>query len=125
MTEQATDQDHKTTDLQQFFGTCFICSRRHDNLAYGERYQPLKWLCWPCLTTVNAKKAYHMTKRQLDQYERQALEDGGNAGGAYLDEIGKTDLAELTELEWATFWRTGFVAYSESMREIVSKEIPY
>lgn len=128
MTDQTTDQttDNKTVDLQQFFGTCFICTRRHDNLAHAP-YQraPLKWVCWPCLTVVDIKKAYHMPTRQLDQYERQALEDGGNAGGAYLDEIGKTDLAELTELEWATFWRTGFAAYTESMRKIVSREIPY
>lgn len=111
------------TNIQHYVGTCFICKRRHDNLAHSP-YQraPLKWVCWPCLTAVDIKKAYHM---RLDPYEEQALEDGGNAGGAYLDEIGKTDLAELTAEEWAKLWRTGFAAYTESMRDIVSREVPF
>lgn len=29
--------------------------------------------------------------------------EGGNLGGAYLDAIGKTDLATLTAEEWETF----------------------
>lgn len=66
-----------------------------------------------------------MARKALDRFEEQALEEGGNAAGAYLDEIGKTDLAELTEEEWATFWRLGLTAYADSMREMVSREVPY
>lgn len=66
-----------------------------------------------------------MARKQLDEYERRALEDGGNAGGQYLDEIGKTDLASLDEEEWGTFLGKVLQGYTDSMREIVSKEIPY
>lgn len=66
-----------------------------------------------------------MPRKQLDQYEKQALEDGGNAGGEYLDEIGKTDLASLDEDEWGTFLGRVLVGYADSMREIVSREVPY
>lgn len=66
-----------------------------------------------------------MPKRQLDDFERRALEDGGNAGGSYLDEIGKTDLASLDEDEWSTFLSRVLTGYADSMREIVSREIPY
>jgi hypothetical protein len=62
---------------------------------------------------------------RLDTYEEQALEDGGNAGGAYLDEIGKTNLAELTEEEWSRFLGLVMTGYADSMREIVSREVPY
>lgn len=114
-------------------GTCFICKRRHDNLGFttNSKTNPIKWLCWECLDDTHngirskLPKVYHMPKRQLDEFEARALEDGGNAGGEYLDSIGKTDLATLTEEEWATFWRLGFVAYSDSMREIVSREVPW
>lgn len=66
-----------------------------------------------------------MPRKQLDEYERRALEDGGNAGGEYLDAIGKTDLASLDEHEWRTFLGKVLTGYAEGMREIVSREVPY
>jgi hypothetical protein len=66
-----------------------------------------------------------MARKQLDDFERRALEDGGNAGGAYLDEIGKTDLAALSEQEWGEFLGLVLKGYAESMREIVSREVPF
>lgn len=112
-----------TSIVNDLVGVCFICKRRHDNLGVSasERH-PIKWACKPCLSSVNMKKVYHM---RLDEFEQQALEDGGNAGGEYLDSINKTDLASLDEHEWREFWRRGFIAYADSMREIVSKEVPY
>lgn len=108
---------------------CFICRRRSDNIGYSPHDRaPVKWLCWECLDdTHNGIRSklpmiYHM---RLDRYEEQALEDGGNAGGQYLDEIGKTDLAALDEHEWGTFLGKVLVGYADSMREIVSKEVPY
>jgi len=113
------------TDL---IGTCFICKRRHDNLGVAPHERArIKWICKDCLydAPINLQKAYHMPKRQLDDFERRALDDGGNAGGSYLDEIGKTDLASLDEYEWATFLSRVLTGYADSMREIVSREIPY
>lgn len=108
-------------------GVCFICKRRHDNLGWSpsERH-PVKWICWPCLEArPNLQKVYHMARRALDEYERRALEDGGNAGGEYLDSLGKTDLASLSEEEWREFLGLVLRGYAESMREIVSREVPY
>jgi hypothetical protein len=127
----ASSTTKSDTFVNDLVGTCFICKRRHDNVGYATPRNPIKWLCWECLDDthngVRSKlpRIYHMSRKALDDYERRALEDGGNAGGSYLDEIGKTDLATLTEEEWATFWRLGFVAYADSMRDIVSREVPY
>lgn len=38
--------------------------------------------------------------------DEHSIELGGQAAGAYLDEIGKTDLAFLTEDEWRRFCTT-------------------
>lgn len=43
--------------------------------------------------------------------DENSIEIGGQAAGAYLDEIGKTDLAYLTEDEWRRFCTT-LVFYS-------------
>jgi hypothetical protein len=112
-----------TSLVNDLVGVCFICKRRHDNLGVSasERH-PVKWACKPCLNSTNLKKVYHM---RLDAYEQQALEDGGNAGGAFLDEIGKTDLASLDEHEWSRFLGIVLQGYADSMREIVRTEVPY
>ncbi len=122
-----------TTIADELVGTCFICKRRHDNLGYSpdERRAPIKWVCWECLDDTHngirskLPKVYHMPKRQLDDFERRALEDGGNAGGEYLDSIGKTDLAELEPHEWSRFLGLVMTGYADSMREIVSREVPF
>ena len=109
-------------------GTCSICRRRHANIGYAPHERaPVKWECEECLELPIAiiKKAYHMPKRRLDDFEEQALSDGGDAGGAYLDEIGKSDLADLDEFEWKTFLSRVLVGYSDSMRDMVSRETPY
>ena len=113
MTSAAT---HATTDP----GICAVCRRRHDNLAYAPTPRhPLKWVCAECVPL--AKGIYHMPRAQIDEFERKALNDAGEAAGAYLDEIGKTDLADLTEEEWAAFWERGLMGYSESMKEQATK----
>lgn len=113
-------------------GTCLICKRRHDNIGYAPHDRaPVKWLCWECLDDTHngirskLPKVYHMSKKKMDEYEARALEDGGNAGGEYLDGIGKTDLAELAPEEYQRFLGKVLVGYADSMREIVSREIPY
>lgn len=117
-----------TITTQDLIGTCAICKRRHANIGYAPNERaPVKWECEECLhlPISNVKRFHHMARKALDRFEEQALGEGGNAGGAYLDEIGKTDLAELDDFEWRTFLGKVLVGYADGMREIVSKEIPY
>jgi hypothetical protein len=49
--------------------------------------------------------------------ELAAMDDAGNLGGEYLDEIKKTDLSTLTHDEWQTFIRTVCGGYVDSVVE--------
>lgn len=49
--------------------------------------------------------------------ERQAMRAGGDAGGAYLDGLGKTDLALLTVEEWETFLEKIVGGYCDALRQ--------
>lgn len=123
------------TIFPDLIGACAICKRRHHNLGYAPNDRaPIKWVCKECLYTkvITAggeqpliKKVYHMPRRELDHYEEQALEAGGNAGGEYLDELGKTDLAALEDYEWREFLRRVFVGYADGMRKLAAGEVPY
>lgn len=67
-----------------------------------------------------------MKADELTATEAAALVDGGNAGGAFLDSIGKTDLAALTPDEFQTFLHTVLDAFGGSMRRRCAKiEVPF
>jgi hypothetical protein len=102
----------KTLNL---IGVC-ACGRRHDNVGYAPTQRhPVKWLCLACVP--NGKAIYKMKTRTLDVYEEHALLEGGDAGGAYLESIGKTDLATLTEGEWCSFLERVLMTYGATMQK--------
>ena len=57
--------------------------------------------------------------------ENEALKAGGQTGGAYLDSIGKYDLAVLSGEEWAEFLRRVLEGYAEHMRELARDWPPF
>src|SRR4051794_31971843 len=84
-------------------GTCFICKRRHDNIGFQlSRSHPIKWYCRADSEFV--KEATQMTRKQFDIYETDSLQEGANAAGQYLDSIGQTDLATLTQDQFTLFF---------------------
>lgn len=117
-----------TTITDDLIGTCAICKRRHTNIGYAPHERaPVKWECDECLQLPidQVKRFHHMPRKEIERFERQALEEGGNAGGEYLDSIGKTDLAQLEPHEWNHFLGVVLQGYADGMREIVSREIPF
>ena len=54
--------------------------------------------------------------------ETAAMVEGGKAGGAYLDSLGQTDLAQLTEEEWDTFVEVIVTGYCDHLRELAAKD---
>lgn len=66
-----------------------------------------------------------MTGKPLDFNEQKAAVEGGNAGGAYLDSIGRTDLATLTADQWAEFCGKIFQGTCAALRRMADDEIPF
>lgn len=112
---------------EHLVGTCDVCLRRHHNLGYApSEKHPVKWTCKPCLRAAEdpilVKKVYHMPRKKLDEFEERALAAGGDNAGAYLDEIGKTDLAVLEAEEWEEFCARLLVGYANAMREMMKND---
>lgn len=117
-----------TSPATDLIGTCSICKRRHCNIGYAPHERaPVKWECAECLELPidQIKRFHHMSRKDIERFERMALEDGGNAAGEYLDQLGKTDLAELEPHEWNHFLGVVLQGYAASMRKIVSREVPF
>lgn len=54
--------------------------------------------------------------------EQAALIEGGKAGGAYLESIGKTDLVTLTEAEWDTFVEAVVTGFCDHLRTVAARD---
>lgn len=66
-----------------------------------------------------------MSGKPLDPSEREAVIDGGQVGGAYLETIGKFDLRELTPDQWSEFCGKIFQETCASLRRRAEDEIPF
>jgi hypothetical protein len=54
--------------------------------------------------------------------ERQAMTVGGQQGGEYLESLGKSDLATLTETEWDRFIDAVVTGYCDHLRELAGQD---
>ena len=104
------------------FGTqeptcCGVCHRRAGSWGYLPRAgAPVLWLCADPACIKLGRSVYTMAPAQLDAFEIAARNDAGDRAGAYLDTIGKTDLASLAEEEWFAFLTHIVQGFEESLR---------
>jgi hypothetical protein len=126
------------SDALQRFATdepavCAVCRRRAVWLGYAPfqgtqiaEDEPLVWLCDDPHCHRAARSAYTMPPPTLDAFEKLAAIEAGQLGGAYLEEIGITDLAKLSETQWREFVRRILVGFEQALRrKIVNGESPF
>lgn len=63
-----------------------------------------------------------MPRDILNRIERDSMMAAGDKAGAYLDSIGKTDVAQLTAQEWEDFLATAFNTFGDEMRTRIGAE---
>lgn len=54
--------------------------------------------------------------------ETAAMTVGGQYGGEYLESIGKSDLATLSETEWDRFIDAVVTGYCDHLRELAARD---
>jgi len=52
---------------------------------------------------------------ELSPHEIAAIEGASAKGGAFLEHVGQTDLAKLSEGDWMTFIETVAMSYADEM----------
>src|ERR1700760_2899223 len=99
---------------------CAACRRRAVWLGYmpGQR-QAAFWLCGDAGCIAASRKVYDMPMKLLDAYEEKARQEAPDAAGAYLAEIGQSDVGKLTLAQWQEFGRRLIVGYEQSLRRIL------
>jgi len=108
---------------------CCICGRTAAAKDVVRAFFTARSAFWVCAdeTCQSAGETMADTPAShLTSYEELALLAGGDAAGAYLDGLNKTDLAALSPQEFSTFLRHVLDGYAASMRRQLSRvEIPF
>jgi hypothetical protein len=102
--------------------TCHVCQRHA--IGVGVQDSPrdaVRWLCREC-----ADIAMHIrSAKRMDPYELQALDGGVDAVGAYLKQLGKTDLAEMDELEARMLVKVAWQGSGDRLRKALREGTPF
>jgi hypothetical protein len=54
--------------------------------------------------------------------ERAAVRHAGEMGGEYLESLGRTDLARLSEAEWLAFVEAVVTGYCDRLRDLAGRD---
>lgn len=107
---------------------CAVC-RGHagpNGFVRGKGKTPPIWACNDPTCISLLKKVHAMTKTTLEAYEHKAAMEAGDEAGAFLDGIGKTDLAGLSNEEWEEFIGIIVLGFQSHMRRMIeSDEAPF
>lgn len=108
---------------------CGVCARSAAGFGYSSdqnwRSRPPIWTCDSPECLQVAKDSYSLPQDRFTRLESLASGKGGEEGGAFLDEIGKTDLAALTEAEWYEFCRRIIAGYRKALVTSLRDESPF
>jgi hypothetical protein len=107
---------------------CAVCRRRATWVGYAPKpqHEPIIWLCDHAGCHRGARRIYAMPTSTLDAFEIGAALEAAAGAGAYLEKLGTTDLALLSDSEWREFLRLMFTNYEQVLRrKILGDEPPF
>ena len=105
---------------------CGCCARSATGFGYAPRTgQSILWVCDDPDCLQVAKDTYTMKQDQFSRLESLAAGKGGEDGGQFLDDIGKTDLATLSPDEWHEFCRRLVAGYRKALQSSLKNEAPF
>ena len=105
---------------------CVICRRDARGYGFAPRYirvdAPDSKQCSRRCQNITAR-----LKGMIDpnKHEANALAAAGMSAGAYVEEIGKTDLASWTEQEWVTLIDVAVTAFQDFLRQAYADDPPF
>ncbi len=105
---------------------CVICRRDARGYGFAPRYirvaaQDSKQCSRRCQNITGRLKGMI----DPNKHEANALSAAGMSAGAYVEEIGKTDLARWTEQEWATLIDVAVTAFQDFLRQAYADDPPF
>jgi hypothetical protein len=104
---------------------CAVCSRASAGFAFsapGAQVPPAFFCSMGC---SEVWMVAHRKRIELTRDEAAAALAGGKAAGAYLDALGRTDLGQLSRIEWAEFCERLTRGYLEELQRQADAQVPF
>ena len=104
---------------------CATCNRASAGFAFSApaaREPPVFFCSMHC---SEAWMIAHRKKIELTRDEATAALAGGKVAGAFLEQLGRTDMAQLSRVEWAEFCRRLTRGYLEDLQRQADAQVPF
>jgi hypothetical protein len=105
---------------------CVICRRDARGYGFAPRYIRVA----ASDSKQCSRRCQNITARlkgmiDPNKHESNALAAASMSAGSYVEEIGKTDLANWTEQEWATLIDVAVTAFQDFLRQAYADDPPF
>lgn len=104
---------------------CAVCNRASAGFAFSApgTGAPPAFFCSMCCSEV--WMVAHRRKIELTRDEATAALAGGKVAGAFLEQLGRTDLTQLSRVEWAEFCGRLTRGYLEDLQRQADTQVPF
>jgi hypothetical protein len=102
-----------------------VCNRASAGFAFSapQTHSPPVFFC--SMRCSEVWMVAHRRKIVLTRDETTAALAGGKAAGAYLERLGRTDLGQLSRVEWAEFCDRLTRGYLEALQRQADAQVPF
>ncbi|MBZ9943461.1 hypothetical protein LB533_20455 [Mesorhizobium sp. BR1-1-13] len=103
---------------------CHVCHRHAIGVGIGfthSRDTNPKWICHECALIIEDVRRV----RNFDAYEIKTLDHVDEKAGEYVGELGKTDMASMSELERRMLWKTVVQEFGNGLRSLIREGAPF
>lgn len=110
--------------------SCAICRRSDRGYGFSTFWNkdaPYRRACSRmCLDIIQVRTGDMFDQASLDIFERRGIEDASDAAGAFLETLGKTDLAQLTKAEWSDLLGIVFTTTAATIQKLSDEQaVPF
>jgi hypothetical protein len=104
---------------------CAVCNRASAGFGFSapEARTPTVFFC--SMRCSEVWMVAHRKRIELNRDEAAAALAGGKAAGAFLDQLGQTDMAQLSRADWAEFCRRLTRGYLEELQRQADAQVPF
>jgi hypothetical protein len=104
---------------------CAVCNRAGAGFAFSAPRTQASTTFFCSMHCSEVWMVAHRRKIELTRDETTAALAGGKAAGAFLDQLGRTDMAQLSRVEWAEFCERLTRGYLDELQRQADAQVPF